>query len=93
MTYFNGVRGETVRKALEAPPGVALQTTVKALLDPFRPPHNVRIRFRSLPRTPFRTVSEGEFCEVRLGGVLGSRGTYAVARSFSWRTTRTGQWA
>src|SRR5215212_10512771 len=38
-------------------PSVALQTTVKALLDPFRPPHKVRIRLRSPPRTPFRTVS------------------------------------
>src|SRR5215213_2448817 len=28
-------------------PSVALQTTVKALLDPFRPPHKVRIRLRS----------------------------------------------
>src|SRR5215213_169679 len=46
-------------------PSVALQTTVKALLDPFRPPHKVRIRLRSPPRTPFRTVSEGEFSEVR----------------------------
>jgi hypothetical protein len=27
-----------------------------------------------------------------LGGFL-EVGTYAVARSFSWRTTRTGQWA
>ena len=53
-------------KSLGSTPGVALQTTVKALLDPFRPPHNVRIRFRSLPRTPFRTVSEVEFSEVRL---------------------------
>jgi hypothetical protein len=44
-------------KSLGSTPGVALQTTAKALLDPFRPPHNVRIRFRSLPRTPFRTVS------------------------------------
>ena len=38
-------------------PSVALQTTVKALLDPFRPPHKIRIRLRSPPRTPFRTVS------------------------------------
>jgi hypothetical protein len=52
-------------KSLGSTPGVALQTTAKALLDPFRPPHNVRIRFRSLPRTPFRTVSEGAFSEVR----------------------------
>ena len=44
-------------KSLGSTPSVALQTTVKALLDPFRPPHNVRIRLRSLPRTPFRTVS------------------------------------
>jgi hypothetical protein len=35
-------------KSLGSTPGVALQTTVKALLDPFRPPPNVRIRFRSL---------------------------------------------
>jgi hypothetical protein len=26
-------------------------------LDAFRPPHNIQIRLRSLPRTPFRTVS------------------------------------
>src|SRR5215212_667370 len=43
-------------------PSVALQTTVKALLDPFRPPHKVRIRLRSPPRTPFRTVSPRRSC-------------------------------
>jgi hypothetical protein len=35
-------------------------------LEPFRPPHNVQIRLQSLPRTPFRTVSEGEFSEVEV---------------------------
>src|SRR5829696_5652475 len=37
--------------------GVALQIAKKALVDPFRPPHDVRIHLRSVAQTPFRTVS------------------------------------
>jgi hypothetical protein len=59
-------------KSLGSARGVALRSAVKALFDAFRPPHNVRIHLRSLVRTPFRTVSEGEFCEVRIDGVLRS---------------------
>jgi hypothetical protein len=51
---------EIVRKALEQPWRI-LQTAVKALLEPFRPPHNVRIRLLSLARTPFSTVSLGNW--------------------------------
>ena len=44
-------------KSLGSTRGVALQTASKAFLDPFRHPHNVRIRLRRLARIPFRTVT------------------------------------
>src|SRR5215207_5023126 len=44
-------------KSLVGARGVALQIAEKALFDPFRPPHDVRIHLRSVAQTPFRTVS------------------------------------
>src|SRR5919107_2422109 len=44
--------------------GAAPWTAVNSVFGPFGPPYVVRIRLRSLPRTPFRTVSEEEFSEV-----------------------------
>jgi hypothetical protein len=44
-------------KSLVGARGVALQTAQKALRDPFRLPHSVRIHLRSVAQTPFRTVS------------------------------------
>jgi hypothetical protein len=66
-------------KSLGAARGVALQIVEKARFDPFRPTHDVRINLRSVAQTPFRTVSEGEFCELRLEGVLesGNRKPYS----------------
>jgi hypothetical protein len=51
---------------------VALQTAEKALFDPFRAPHSGQIPVRSVAQTPFRTVSESVFRELRLVGALGS---------------------
>ena len=54
---------ETVRKG----PVVALRATETVLLGPFWPPDTAKIHVRSVARTPFRTVSERGFCEVRTG--------------------------
>src|SRR5215207_4722956 len=64
-------------KSLVGARGVALQIAEKALFDPFRPPHDVRIHLRSVAQTPFRTVSEGEFHEVRGSNLPHSSGALA----------------
>ena len=38
--------------------GAAPWTAVNPVFGPLNPPHVVRIRLQSLPRTPFRTVSK-----------------------------------
>src|SRR5829696_7290194 len=62
-------------KSLGRTRGATLGTAVKALFGPYRSPHNDRIHLRSLAQTPFRTVSEGEFSEVRSNGGLRSSRT------------------
>jgi hypothetical protein len=44
---------------------VSLRSTGTLLFDPFWPPYTAQIHVQSVARTPFRTVSEGEFSEVR----------------------------
>src|SRR5215213_559206 len=43
-----------------------------ALFGPFRPRYTGQIHPRSVAHTPFQTVSEGEFSEVRLTAILGT---------------------
>jgi hypothetical protein len=69
-------------KSLGAARGVALQIVEKARFDPFRPTHDVRINLRSVAQTPFRTVSEGEFSEVRIASPLYGRASYVQIREF-----------
>jgi hypothetical protein len=45
--------------------GVALLTAKEGLLAPFWPPYASQIHGRNTAHAPFRTVSEGEFSEVR----------------------------
>src|SRR5215211_9011846 len=45
--------------------GVVLRSTSTALFDPFWPSYASGFRAQSVVRTPFRTVSEGLFSEVR----------------------------
>src|SRR5918994_6805099 len=53
-------------KSPQGGPGVALRNAEKTLFDPFGLPHSGRIHPRSVAQTPFRTVSEGVFSEVRM---------------------------
>jgi hypothetical protein len=62
---FTEVRGETVRKAPGGRLSVALRNAQKTIFDPFCLPHGGPIHPWSVTQTPFRTVSEGEFSEVR----------------------------
>jgi hypothetical protein len=66
---FSELRLETVRKASEGVYDVALRTAEKALFGPFRHPYSGQVHVRSVAHTPFRTVSEGVFCEVRMAPV------------------------
>src|SRR5215203_7055263 len=50
----------------------ALEGTQRAPFGPFWSRNSGQIHARSIARTPFRTVSEGEFCEVRALRVLGT---------------------
>jgi hypothetical protein len=48
---------------------LALRTAEKFPFGPFRPPYTGQIHGRSFARTPFRTVSEEVFSEVRIAPV------------------------
>jgi hypothetical protein len=65
----------------------ALWAAKEVLFAPFWPPYSSQIDGRSVLKTPFRTVSEGEFCEVRLAGVRGSLGLRGYRKS---RVRQTG---
>ena len=57
-------------KTLEATCRAALETAEKRCFSIFWPPYTQQMHARSVARTPFRTVSEREFCELRAEGVL-----------------------
>src|SRR5215207_9473069 len=52
-------------KSLGRPCSVTLRVSTEGLFGSFRPPYTSQIDGRSVARTPFRTVSEGVFSEVR----------------------------
>ena len=73
-------------KSLVGARGIALKIAQQALFDPFRLPHSVPIHLRGVAKTPFRTVSEGEFSEVQLhvGGCPDPLSWIETSVTFLW---------
>src|SRR3712207_5449873 len=57
-------------KSLGRARSVARRAAKGGLFGLFHPAHTSQIHDRSVARTPFRTVSEGGFSEVLLGGLI-----------------------
>src|SRR5215203_384372 len=69
--FPDGLSEKLSEKSLRCPKRVPTRLPNRPV-RPFRPRYTGQMHLRSVTRTPFQTVSEGLFCEVRVDGVLGT---------------------